>query len=96
MTATKDRRGRDTLYVRNPLLRLPSFAKLQGLPTEQREVLAAIMQELALDARGHANRSWRQHKAPMACYWKAVSVYAGHTSRAIKPRRIDPGAESKG
>ena len=35
------------------------------------------------DAAQRAQKSWRTHKAPMALYWKAVSVYARHIARAI-------------
>jgi hypothetical protein len=70
--------------VRNPLLALPAIAKIQALSPELREPLAELLNEIALDARNRANKCWAQHKAPMAAYWKAVSVYAGHIRRAVK------------
>ncbi len=56
---------------------------LRSLPLHTRELLAELLGELALDARQRADTSWRRHKAPMAAYWKAVSVYAGHIRRAL-------------
>lgn len=67
--------------VRNPVLNLPSIAKLQECP--DRALLAQALLELAADARARAEKSWRTHKAPMALYWKAVAVYAKHIARAI-------------
>jgi hypothetical protein len=72
------------LEVRNPIIGLPAFAKLDALPPEAKEALRAILGDIALDARGRADKCWRTHKAPMAAYWKACSVYAGHIRRAIK------------
>jgi hypothetical protein len=62
--------------------------QLRALPPEQRAALKAVLRDIALDARFRAEKCWRTHKAPMAAYWKAVSVYAGHTARAlsISPR----------
>lgn len=71
--------------VRNPLLRLPAAQRLASLSPEARQVLADLLQELACDARDRAEESWRRHKAPMAAYWKAVSVYAGHLHRVLRP-----------
>ncbi|MEB2353434.1 MAG: hypothetical protein OZ924_18745 [Burkholderiaceae bacterium] len=74
--------------TRNPLLALPSAARLAALPPEAREALRAVLLEIRSDASERAQICWRRHKAPMAAYWKAVSVYAGHAARAIgkKPR----------
>lgn len=69
--------------VRNPLLRLPSVAGLQRLPLESRVALAALLRDLRRDALSQADYCWRKHKAPMAAYWKAVAVYAGHTARVL-------------
>lgn len=71
--------------VRNPLLRLPAAHRLRAMPPEIRQDLAALLHELSLDARERAELSWRRNKAPMATYWKAVSVYAGHLRRVIRP-----------
>lgn len=70
--------------VRNPLLALPAMAELLALPPEQRAALRRLLRDVAIDARSRAEKCWRTHKAPMAAYWKAVSVYAGHTARALR------------
>lgn len=70
--------------VRNPVLALPGVRQLLNLPAPVRLEIATALRSVALDARERADKSWRTHKAPMALYWKAVSVYAGHLARAIK------------
>lgn len=71
-------------HSENPVLDLPTIAKLRALPESVRLPLRDLLRELALDARGRAEESWRRHKGPMAVYWRAVSVYAGHTARALR------------
>lgn len=73
--------------VRNPVLGLPGIAALQRMPDTTRAAIAKVFTAIAKDARERANKAWASHKAPMACYWKAVGVYAGHFARAIKPPR---------
>ncbi len=68
----------------NPLLRLPAFKALLALSPEVRAALRTVLRELALEAREKAERSWRRHKGPMAAYWRAVSVYAGHIARGLR------------
>lgn len=70
--------------VRNPLLGLPSALKIQALPRPAREAMRALLMDLKRDSAARAEKCWRTHKAPMAAYWKAVSVYAGHTARLCK------------
>jgi hypothetical protein len=70
--------------TRNPILALPAARRLADLDPATREVVAGILAELALDARGRADQAWRKHKGPMAVYWKAVSVYATHIRRALR------------
>lgn len=70
--------------VRNPMLVLPGVAALRRLDPDIRAHLRTILVELAGDARARADDSWRRHKAPMAAYWKAVSVYAGHLARVLR------------
>ena len=70
--------------VRNPVLALPAFARLRELDEPSRAALRAILTDLRVDARARAEECWRRHKAPMAAYWKAVSVYAGHLARALR------------
>ncbi|WP_454858773.1 hypothetical protein [Rhizobium binxianense] len=77
--------------VRNPLLRLPAAARIRSLSPEARQVLADLLRELSLDARQRAETSWRQNKAPMAVYWKAVGVYAAHLHRVIRLTRTRCG-----
>lgn len=69
--------------TRNPLLALPSAGRLAGLPPEAKEALRALLLDIRVDAAERAQICWRRHKAPMAVYWKAVSVYAGHIVRAL-------------
>lgn len=71
--------------VRNPVLGLPSMAAVQALEPECRRALAGVLAEIRREARAKAELSWRTNKAPMAAYWKAVSVYAGHIARATRP-----------
>ena len=54
-----------------------------GLPDGARNSLIAALLALRSDAAGRAAYSWAKHKAPMALYWKVVSVYAGHLARAV-------------
>lgn len=70
--------------VRNPLMALPGAGKLAALPPESRAALRALLMDIRVDARDRAAECWRKHKAPMACYWKAVSVYAGHAARLLR------------
>ena len=70
--------------VRNPLLALPAAQRLKALPPEAQAALREILREISTDARGRAELCWRKHKAPMAAYWKAVAVYAGHASRLVR------------
>lgn len=68
----------------NPVLGLPALARLAAQPAAVRRDLVAVLHELRQEASGRAETSWRRHKAPMAAYWKAVSVYAGHLARALR------------
>jgi hypothetical protein len=70
--------------VHNPILNLPAMIKLRGLPAGQRKHLAGLLIDLGSDARHRADICWFKHKAPMAAYWKAVSVYARHTAKALR------------
>ena len=72
--------------VRNPILALPAARRVQALSPEQRAVLAEILEALGEDARQRAQDCWTRHKAPMAAYWKACSVYARHLARVLRPR----------
>ena len=70
--------------VRNPLLSLPAAARIAALPPEARAALRALCTDLSKEARAKAEQCWRSHKAPMAAYWKAVSVNARHTARLCR------------
>lgn len=70
--------------VRNPVLALPAAKRLLAASPEVRGIVADIMGDLALDARARGEKCWRTHKAPMAVYWKAISVIAGHIRRVAK------------
>jgi hypothetical protein len=70
--------------VRNPMLAMPSMQRMLRMGKLERIILADLLKEVAADARQRAEKCWRTHKAPMAAYWKAVAVYAGHTARALR------------
>ena len=70
--------------VRNPVLTLPSAQDLKDLPAETRAILRALLNDIGQDASLRAQKCWRTRKAPMAAYWKVVSVYARHIARALR------------
>jgi hypothetical protein len=70
--------------VRNPLLSLGGTAALVDLPEEQKKHIRILLLDIRRDAQEKAEKCWRKHKAPMATYWKAVAVYAGHTARLLR------------
>lgn len=70
--------------VRNPLLALEAAQSVASLPPEARAALRSLLCDIAADARVRAEKCWRTHKAPMAAYWKAVAVYAGHAARLAR------------
>lgn len=76
--------------IRNPLLKLRAAEQIRALPPEARQALAAILLDLSRDARERADESWSRNKAPMAFYWKVVSVYAGHLHRVARPVSKSP------
>lgn len=71
--------------VRNPVLSLPSVARLRTLSPEARLALQEILLDIQGDARLRAEKSWRSRKPPLAAYWAACGVYAGHIARSIGP-----------
>lgn len=79
--------------VRNPLLALPAAVALRTMP--ESALLAPLLLEMQQDARQRAEKSWRTHKAPMALYWKAVGVYAGHLARVLR-RSVSTMSEPDG
>lgn len=70
--------------VRNPLLSLPAAQAVMALPPEAKQALRLLLNDLRRNAAERAEQSWRSRKGPLACYWKAVSVYAGHAARLCK------------
>lgn len=79
--------------VRNPVLAMPSMVRIRALEPAARDALCMILAEMQTEARAKAELCWRTHKAPMAAYWKAVSVYAGHMRKAIRRHNIDAGVD---
>jgi len=71
--------------VRNPVLALPAVARLRALSPEARQALRDILLDIHRDARVRAESSWRSGKPPIAAYWAACGVYAGHIARSIGP-----------
>ena len=70
--------------VRNPVLALPAAQRLRNLTPTTRCEMCAMLLDLRQDAQLRAEDCWRRHKAPMAAYWKAVAVYAGHIARVLR------------
>lgn len=70
--------------VRNPLVRLPSAAKVASLPPEAKAALKALLIDMRDLYRSNAAESLRKNKAPMFLYWKTNAVYANHMQRLIK------------
>lgn len=68
------------------MLGLPSWRQLREMDPEVRELLYAVLMDLHHDSHARAEESWRSGKGPMAVYWKAVGVYAGHLARSLRWR----------
>ena len=78
--------------VRNPIMALPdAVAALQALPNDSRQALRVVLLAIRQNAAERAEMSWRKHKAPMAAYWKAVAVYAGHIARLVRDQEVGNG-----
>ena len=77
--------------VRNPLVALPSFRSLAALGDPERAMMRTLLLELREDARLGAAESWRRRKPPMAVYWAAVGVNAGHAARALSGQDLRDG-----
>lgn len=71
--------------VRNPVLVLPAVQALRRLDPEDRTALQRLLLEIRDDARLRAEKSWHRRKPPVAAYWAACAVYAGHIARSIGP-----------
>lgn len=70
--------------VRNPLLSLKASERLKSLSPEVRKALRALLMELRAEAHAKAEASWLKRKGPMAVYFRAVAVYAGHIARLLR------------
>ena len=79
--------------VRNPLVLLPGAEQIRALPPEAKAALLTLLDSIRADARRRADQCWKKHKAPMAAYWKAVAVYAGHLRKLCRPSTPDKPAE---
>lgn len=75
--------------TRNPVLGLKSFRKFATLHPAALDALADLLGEIHQEAALKAEHCWKTRKAPMAVYWRAVSVYSGHIRRAIRRLRRD-------
>ena len=78
------RRSKSTIRRSDADLKNAWRARFQTLPPAARDALRAALLDLREDALHRAQLQWRRHKAPMACYWKVVGVYAGHLARALR------------
>ena len=59
-------------------------SRFKALSPSAKEALRLCLLDLRKDELHRADLQWRRHKAPMACYWKAVGVYAGHLARSLR------------
>lgn len=66
----------------NPLLGLTPAARLVELSFKARQVLGALLDELADLCRERAERDFLRHKAPMASYWWDCAMFVSHARRA--------------
>jgi hypothetical protein len=76
--------SRNSLLVRNPLMKLPEaralIAFLEANPelaSKFRDMLKALRKQ----CHEEAGRSWKKNKGPMAAYWMAARAYVGHCAR---------------
>ncbi|MCY4584360.1 MAG: hypothetical protein OXE50_16440 [Chloroflexi bacterium] len=69
---------------RDDALRAKWVGRFAALPAPARDALRGALLDLRAEALDRAEYCWRKHKAPMAAYWKAVGVYAGHMARSLR------------
>lgn len=83
------------MSYKNPLLTLPSAARLAELPDDAKEALRAVLRDIGRDAEEKAQSAWSTRKGPMAAYWMAVGVNARHIARLpqLQPRAFVRDAE---
>jgi len=58
--------------------------RFSSLPADSREALRDALLDLRKESLKKAEHSWKNHKGPMALYWKVVGVYSGHLARSLK------------
>ena len=75
---------KSTIHRADADLKHAWLSRFNALPPPAREALRLCLPDLRKDALHRADLQWRRHKAPMACYWKAVGVYAGHLARTLR------------
>ena len=75
---------RSTIHRADADLKHAWLARFQALPPSARHALREALLDLRKDAQLRAEIQWRRHKAPMACYWRADGVYAGHIARTLR------------
>ena len=75
---------KSTIHRADAALKHAWHSRFKNLPPPSREALRLCLLDLRKDALHRADLQWRRHKAPMACYWKAVGVYAGHLARTLR------------
>lgn len=63
-----------------------------ALPPEALDALATALLALRADAHERSELQWARRKAPLACYWRVVAVYAGHFARAVRSARNETRA----
>lgn len=76
--------SRDSLLVRNPLMKLPearALIEFLDANPELRDQFKALLKSLRLACNSEAHRSWKKNKGPMAAYWMAARAYVGHCAR---------------
>ena len=66
--------------------------RFNALPDAAREALREALADLRADAAERAKVQIARRKLPLAWYWHAISVYAGHLRRSI---RAAPGARAR-
>ncbi len=74
--------------VRNPIVALVASRRLLELDVRCKHQLRIILLMMRDEARAHANSCWAAKKGPLAVFWKATAVYAGHIARVV---RVDTG-----
>lgn len=73
----------DLPEVRNPVLALPAFQAILGLDAGVRAALAALLYDLAAQAREKSASELRRNKPWMFVYWRCIGTYARHIARAL-------------